>query len=146
MAKRKKKLVTQRARFVREYVKDYNGQAAAIRAGYSEQSARSQASRLLDMPDVKAELEQVQKRVLERLEMDAASILKRLEELSDEARGREDFGPAIRAIELIGKHLGMFVDRREVTGKGGGPLEYRDVSGMTDEEIDAEIARLRAEE
>lgn len=28
----------------------------------------------------------------------------------------------VRALELLGKHLGMFVDRHEVTGKGGGEV------------------------
>jgi hypothetical protein len=33
--------------FVQEYLKDSNGKAAAIRAGYSEKTAESQASRML---------------------------------------------------------------------------------------------------
>ena len=31
-----------------------------------------------------------------------------------------------KALELIGKHLGMFVDKTEVTGKDGGPIEIQD--------------------
>ena len=34
-------------RFVEEYLRDLHGQNAAIRAGYSEETARSQASRML---------------------------------------------------------------------------------------------------
>lgn len=33
----------------------------------------------------------------------------------------------------------------ELTGKNGGPVTYRDVSEMTDEELDAELARLERE-
>lgn len=40
--------------FVREYLVDLNGTRAAIRAGYSEKSAASQASRLLRKPEVRA--------------------------------------------------------------------------------------------
>ena len=40
--------------FVREYLHDLNGTQAAIRIGYSEKSAASQASRLLRKPEVKA--------------------------------------------------------------------------------------------
>lgn len=29
---------------------------------------------------------------------------------------------ANRSLELIGKHLGMFVEKKEITGKDGGPL------------------------
>lgn len=28
----------------------------------------------------------------------------------------------VRALELLGKHLGMYTDKKEVFGKGGGPL------------------------
>ncbi|WP_274433885.1 terminase small subunit [Alicyclobacillus sp. ALC3] len=34
----------------------------------------------------------------------------------------------LKALELLGKHLGMFVDRREVTGKDGGPIEMAAIS------------------
>lgn len=40
--------------FVHEYLHDLNGTKAAIRVGYSEKSAASQASRLLRKPDVQA--------------------------------------------------------------------------------------------
>ncbi len=38
--------------FVREYLKDHNATQAAIRAGYSERTARQQASDLLAKPDI----------------------------------------------------------------------------------------------
>lgn len=34
----------------------------------------------------------------------------------------------VSALEKIAKHLGMFVERHEVTGKDGGPLETKDVT------------------
>lgn len=41
-------------RFVHEYLVDLNGTQAAIRAGYSEKTAASQASRLLRKPEIRA--------------------------------------------------------------------------------------------
>lgn len=43
------------------------------------------------------------------------------------------------ANDSIAKHLGMFVEKHEHTGKDGGPIETRNLS---DEELDARIARL----
>lgn len=40
-------LTPQQERFCQEYAVDYNGTNAAIRAGYAEKTAASQASRLL---------------------------------------------------------------------------------------------------
>ena len=48
------KLKPQVRRFVHEYLIDLNGKEAATRAGYSERTAASQASRLMRDPDVKA--------------------------------------------------------------------------------------------
>ncbi len=44
------------------------------------------------------------------------------------------------ALVDIGKHLGMFVERKEVTGKDGGPIQVADsidLSKLTDEELEA---------
>jgi hypothetical protein len=53
-----------------------------------------------------------------------------------------------RLLELLLKanRPDKFRERREITGKNGGPINYRDVSAMSDEELDAEIARIEAEE
>lgn len=43
-------LSPKRRAFAREYILDSNGTAAAIPAGFSERTAKTQASQLLDMP------------------------------------------------------------------------------------------------
>lgn len=45
------------------------------------------------------------------------------------------------ALVNIGKHLGMFVERRELSGPNGAPIEHRD---LTEEEIERRIAALTA--
>lgn len=57
------KLSARRASFVREYLIDLNATQAAIRAGYSEKTARSIGSELLTFPDVEAA---IQKAMIER--------------------------------------------------------------------------------
>jgi phage terminase small subunit len=49
--------------FVREYVKDYNGAKAALRAGYSKKTAAAQASRLLTKANVKSLLQEIQEEI-----------------------------------------------------------------------------------
>lgn len=68
-------------RFIDEYFANgFNATRAAIKAGYSERSARSTASEILTYPDVKAEVE----RLLEAYSMPTKEILARL---SHHARG-----------------------------------------------------------
>lgn len=46
------------------------------------------------------------------------------------------------ALVNIAKHLGMFTDKTELTGKDGGPIEFRDLSKLSDAELDARIAEM----
>jgi len=62
--------------FVAEYLKDRNAKQAAIRAGYSERTAESQASRLLRNVKVKAEVDKHMQAVVNRLEISAERVLK----------------------------------------------------------------------
>lgn len=50
---KQKKLTARQLKFIREYPKDFNGAAAAIRAGYSKKTARTIASELLTKPDMR---------------------------------------------------------------------------------------------
>lgn len=39
------------------------------------------------------------------------------------------------ALDMIGKHLGMFTDKVELTGANGGPVEVSAVANMSDEDL-----------
>lgn len=47
----------------------------------------------------------------------------------------------VKALELLGKHVGMFTDKVELTGKGGGPITTKSERDLTDDELAAELAR-----
>jgi phage terminase small subunit len=49
----------------------------------------------------------------------------------------------LKALELLGKHLGMYVDKREISGREGAPIELLDLSNRTTEEL---LAIVRAGE
>ena len=68
--------------FVAEYLKDLNGRQAAIRAGYSPDSARFQASELLARTDVQAKLEKAMRERVERVEIEADDVVRRLRDLA----------------------------------------------------------------
>ena len=66
--------------FVAEYIVDWNGRAAAIRAGYSEKTAAQQAARLLTKVNIKTAIAVALEERLERIKIDADWVLKRLTE------------------------------------------------------------------
>lgn len=69
-------LTPKQARFVEEYLKDFNGTQAAIRTGYSARSARTQAARLLANDNILA--------AISEQSMSADEVLSRI---ADIARG-----------------------------------------------------------
>ena len=61
--------------FAAQYVVDFNGKAAAIRAGYSEKTAASMASRMLARPDVQDLVQKSMARSQEKAEINGARVL-----------------------------------------------------------------------
>ena len=46
------------------------------------------------------------------------------------------------ALDSLAKHLGMSVDKKEISGPGGSPVRV-DLSGMTDEELELLLSKLK---
>lgn len=65
-------------RFCREYLIDLNATQAAIRAGYSEKTARQQASTLLSKPNIQDRIAELKQEVNKELKIDAVYVRQRL--------------------------------------------------------------------
>ena len=110
------KLSIKQQRFVEQYVSLGNATQAARMAGYKPKAARQMASENLSKPAidlaVKAELARV------ALEITPDRVQRRLDTISHNAEAAGQFGPAVRAEELLGKSIGMFIDRSlQLTGQ-----------------------------
>lgn len=69
-------------RFAAEYVKDVNATQAAIRAGYSRKTAHAIGARLLKHVEVKALIDRMQAKVLDKAELSAARTLEEMRRLA----------------------------------------------------------------
>ena len=143
--------------FIAEYLIDINATQAAIRAGYSKRTAMVQASRLLKNVKVAAAVEQGRAERMERTEIDQDWVIRGLVEncnrameavpvldAKGEPTGQYTYNGAVanRALELVGRHLGMFIDRSEahVTHHQGDPLD-----DATLEDLQLMLADLRTQ-
>lgn len=121
-------------RFCQEYVIDYNGTEAAVRAGYSDKRAAAQASTLLKREDVMERIAELQKEQAQRLGLSADRVVMELWEIYKRCMQAEpvmewnadahtyvpsdaeytfDANGAVKALKLIGEHIGMW-SRKEL--------------------------------
>ena len=94
-------------KFLAEYLKDFNGTAAARRMGYSEGSARTTAYRFLRSPKLKEALAK------ELTKPSPTRIIAELQAVafaagSDENGSATKLASKLKALELLGRHLGLF--------------------------------------
>ena len=129
------RLSPKQERFCEEYVVDYNAGQAAKRAGYSEKAAPQIGCRLLKNANILARVRELQAEQAERLAITSDWTMVQLRECvmrcmqktpvlewDPEAKEMVETGEwqfdskgAAKALELIGRHLGMFEGKAHVT-------------------------------
>ena len=140
-------------RFIEEYLIDLNATQAAIRAGYSPDTAKSIGSENLTKPDIQARIAKAMAERSRRTGVNADRVVMELAKIAfvnasdvidaDTATLKPDVAPEdtaaiqsvkvktfgedglereikmadkLKALELLGKHLGMFKDKVELSG------------------------------
>lgn len=139
------KLTDKQKDFVRQYLVDLNATQAAIRAGYSVKTAYRQGADLLQKTSIREAIEKAQAKRARRVEVTQDYVLSNLVEVVERTMQRapvtdrkgeqvtDEEGRAVwtfdakganRALELLGKHLGIFTDKvkAEISGPDGGPV------------------------
>lgn len=134
-------LTAKQARFVEEYLKDSNATQAAIRAGYSSKSAEKLGHDLLKLPQVSQKLKEENGKRARKSKISSTWVIKRLvKEALGQGRDTKS-SSRVKALELLGKHLGILREKLELTGKDGGPIKTEETT-MTDEERLERINKL----
>jgi phage terminase small subunit len=133
--------------FVDEYLIDLNATQAAIRAGYSENTAQEQGSRLLSNVMVAEAVQAAMEERSERTKVSAAYVIQTIVDTIERCKQAKavtykngdpvlietptgeavpayefDAGAVLKGAELLGKHLKMFTDKAELSGPNGGPV------------------------
>jgi hypothetical protein len=116
-----KALTPKQERFCREWIVDMNATAAAKRAGYADRAAHVTACRLLRDAKVAARIAELQAATAERLEVSADDVIRMLLESYQDAKAANQHGPAVRAAELLGRRLGMFIDKHMMSPNEAAP-------------------------
>ena len=107
---------------MQEYLVDLNATRAAVAAGYSEKTADVIGYENLKKPQIAAAIQEEMDTRSRRTEIDQDFVLGELREIagaeaSDETGSALKYAAKLKALELLGKHLGMFTDRVEHAGE-----------------------------
>lgn len=103
-------------RFCEEYLIDVNATQAALRAGFAPATARNAyawiSGKNPKKPEVRAEIDRLMAERSRRIGVDADEVVQALAQIAF-ADGADDgvrTQERIRALELLGKHLGLFTE------------------------------------
>jgi phage terminase small subunit len=99
-------LTTKRRLFVEAYLASPNATQAAITAGYSKKTAYSIGQRLLKNVEISKALE-------ERIETAIITTDEILTDVKSIAKSSDKDSDRLKAYELLGKHLAMWIDKSE---------------------------------
>lgn len=119
-------LTPRQRRFAEEYIVDFNATAAAIRAGYATTYADRQGHLLTKHEGIAAYIDMLTASTAAKaVAIDPDYVLQEVTKIITKEGTRD--GDKLRALELIARHLGMFVDRTEITGKDGGAIQTEEI-------------------
>ena len=108
-------LTPKQRRFCEKYVVCLEAKQAAIEAGYSENCATVTSTRQMKKPVVQEYIAQLQAEAAQRNKVSHDEVIEKLRESYRDAKAANQFGPAVRAAELLGKSTGMFKDQLYLT-------------------------------
>ena len=135
-----RRLTNRQKEFARHYIEGrYSNAECARKAGYAEDSAHVQASKLLngrDFPLVVEHIAEEREARERKYGVTLINQLKRFDELSHNAEEAGQFSAAINAEKIRSSLGGLTIDRRETTNVH----KYDELSR---EEITARLAKLR---
>jgi len=122
-------LTAKQEQFCLEYMVDLNATQAAIRSGYSKDTAQQIGSENLSKPLIAEKIAQLRAERSERVQIDADYVIENLAEIVERCMQRTEVkdhngvgtgeykfehNGANRALELLGKHLKMFTEKKEM--------------------------------
>lgn len=102
--------------FVKEYLIDLNATQSAIRAGYTARSAEVTAWKMLRNAKIADAVQVAMDMRSKKVAVTSEDVLESILRIRAKAEEADKHNDALRANELLGKHLKMFTDKLELSG------------------------------
>jgi phage terminase small subunit len=128
--------------FCEEYLTDLNATAAATRAGYEAKNARQLGSQLMDNQAVRITIDALRAERSKRSDITKDFVLQGIKKATRLAEEAGNLNALLRGYELLAKHLGMFVERTEISGPDGEAIKMEQKIKEDVADFTSSIARL----
>ena len=127
-------LTPKQQRFVEEYGVDFNATQAAIRAGYSERTARFIGAENLTKPNIQEAVRGRANALSDRTEITRDWIVREAMEIVEAARQDNSWAAVTGSLTLLAKIHGYVLGKRDVR-------VIRSIKDLSDAELAAIVAR-----
>jgi len=117
--------------FVNEYLIDLNATQAAIRAGYSEDTARAIGCENLTKPNIAEAIAEAQAKRAEQCGIDAAWVLKEAKRTYDACHAADRLSEAVSALKLVGTHVDVQAFKERIAQEHSMDTETASWLGLT---------------
>ena len=99
-------------------------EAFNVRPTTKPTSVNVSAAKLMADPNISQRVEELRKPIAQKAMVTLESHIQRLKELAEMAIDQGQIAAAIKAEELCGKASGVYVEKRQITGADGGPVQH----------------------
>ena len=111
--------------FCEEYLKDLNATQAVTRAGYNTKYPNRVAFQLMENPAIRIAIDGLRAERTKNTDVTKDYVLQKIQKAMRLAEESGNLTAMLRASELLARHLGMFVDRQEISGPDGREIEIK---------------------
>ena len=125
-------LTVRQRRFVEEYLVDFNGSAAVDRAGYNTQYPNRLAREMLQHPGIKAAIDVLTLERASHSTLKPDYVMNKIQRTIEKAELDNNHTAVLRGCELLARAMGMFIERKEISGPNGDAIRYEQVAEAAD--------------
>jgi hypothetical protein len=126
------KLSEKQLKFVDEFFVDFNGAHAILRAGYETKYPNRMAHQLLSHPGVKFVINYRTAQRAKESPIKPDYVIMKVTRTIERAENEGNHTAVLKGCELLARHLGMFIERQEISGPNGDPIRYEQVKEAAD--------------
>lgn len=130
--------------FCEEYLKDLNATQAVIRAGYDTKYPNRIAFQLMENPAVRIAIDGLRAERSKGTDVTKDYVLRGITKAIRQAEEAGNHNATLRGLELLARHLGMFIERTEISGPDGEAIKMEQRTKQDVADFTSRLSRLAA--